>query len=57
MFSFPALIVTQLFSVLVGLLFTPLFLGGFLAMFYDLKLRLEGGDLAGRVEALGSAKT
>jgi hypothetical protein len=57
MFSFPALIVTQLFGVLVGLLFTPLFLGGFLAMFYDLKLRSEGGDLAGRVEALGSAKT
>jgi len=56
-FSFSALIATQLLSLLVGVLFTPLFLGGFLSMYYDLKLRKEGGDLAGRVAALGSSKT
>jgi Membrane domain of glycerophosphoryl diester phosphodiesterase len=56
-FSFPAVIATQLLGLVVGVLFTPLFLGGLLSTYYDLKLRREGGDLEGRVAALGSSKT
>jgi hypothetical protein len=51
-----ALIATQALGAAVGVLFTPLFLAGALSMYYDLRLRKEGGDLAGRVAALATPK-
>jgi hypothetical protein len=54
--DFKVLLATQLLSMAVGVVFSPLFVAGALAIYYDLKLRKEGGDLAGRVEALASNK-
>jgi hypothetical protein len=44
-------------GVVSSLVFTPLFYGGLLSIYYDLKMRKEGGDLAGRVEALSSGRS
>jgi hypothetical protein len=42
-------------GALVGLFMTPFYLALFLALYWDLKLRKEGGDLAARVGALNPA--
>ena len=57
MLSPTALIATQVLGAVVGVLFTPLFLAGILSLYYDLKLRKEGADLAGRVAALAMPKS
>jgi hypothetical protein len=49
-------LMSMLMGLVSGLIFTPLFYGGLLSIYYDLKMRKEGGDLAGRVEALGSGR-
>lgn len=48
---------SQAVSLVFTTLTTPLILAGFMVMYYDLKLRREGGDLAGRVDALAVNKT
>jgi hypothetical protein len=57
MLSPTAVIATQALGAVVGVLFTPLFLAGILSLYYDLKLRKEGADLAGRVAALATPKS
>ncbi|HEY2682578.1 MAG TPA: glycerophosphoryl diester phosphodiesterase membrane domain-containing protein [Steroidobacteraceae bacterium] len=47
---------SMLIGVVSSLVFTPLFYGGLLSIYYDLKMRKEGGDLAGRVEALSPGR-
>ena len=47
-----ATVVTQLVSILGNSLFASLLPAGFLAIYFDLKLRRDGSDLAGRVDAL-----
>jgi hypothetical protein len=47
-----ATVVSQLFSIAVGTVFVPFFPGVLLAIYYDLKLRRDGADLADRVNAL-----
>jgi hypothetical protein len=42
-------------GLLVSLLMTPFYIAMFLAIYWDLKLRKEGGDLAARVGALNPA--
>lgn len=42
-------------GALIGLFMTPFYLALFLAIYWDLKLRREGGDLAARVGALNPA--
>lgn len=42
-------------GVLAALLLTPFYIALLLAVYWDLKLRKEGGDLAARVGALGTA--
>jgi len=42
-------------SIVVNLLVTPFYVALMLAVYWDLKLRKEGGDLAARVSALGAA--
>ncbi len=42
-------------SIVVNLLVTPFYVALMLAVYWDLKLRREGGDLAARVSALGAA--
>ena len=42
-------------AALVGLLMQPFYIALFLAIYWDLKLRKEGGDLAARVGALNPA--
>jgi hypothetical protein len=44
-----------LIGVLMNVLVTPFFSGLLIAMYWDLKLRKEGGDLAARVGALNAA--
>lgn len=44
-----------LIGVLVSLLLTPFYFAMFMCLFWDLKLRKEGGDLAARVGALDPA--
>jgi len=41
-------------SIVVNLLVTPFYVALMLAIYWDLKLRKEGGDLAARVSALGA---
>jgi hypothetical protein len=50
--SLAAIVVSQLLSVIANAVLVPLYPAVMLAIFYDLKLRKEGGDLAGRVNAL-----
>ena len=50
--SGPSTLVSQLFSVAVGTVLVPFFPAVLLAIYYDLKLRREGADLADRVNAL-----
>jgi hypothetical protein len=47
-----ATVVSQLLSIATGAVLTPFYPTVLLAMYYDLKLRNEGADLAGRVNAL-----
>lgn len=47
-----ATVVSQLFSIAVGTVFVPFFPAVLLAIYYDLKLRRDGADLADRVNAL-----
>jgi hypothetical protein len=49
-----AMLVTQLFSMAVGTVLVPFFPAVLLAIYYDLKLRRDGADLADRVNALSS---
>lgn len=50
-----SLVSAMLIGVLVNLLVTPFFSALLLALYWDLKLRKEGGDLAARVGALNVA--
>ena len=50
-----ALIGVFAISIVVNLLVTPFYVALMLAVYWDLKLRKEGGDLAARVSALGAA--
>jgi hypothetical protein len=52
--SSAALAVSESISILGNALFTPLFSAVMLTIYYDLKLRKEGADLAARVNALAS---
>lgn len=49
-----AFIVSQLVAMSAGVLLTPYFIALLLAVYWDLKLRKQGGDLAARVGALGT---
>lgn len=49
------LITTTLISVIVNVLVVPFFSAMLIALYWDLKLRKEGGDLAARVGALNAA--
>jgi len=49
-----ATLVSQLFSIAVGTVLVPFFPAVLLAIYYDLKLRRDGADLADRVSALSS---
>lgn len=49
-----ATLVSQLFSIAVGTVLVPFFPAVLLAIYYDLKLRRDGADLADRVNALSS---
>ena len=49
------LVSTVLMGVVINLLVTPYYVALLLAIYWDLKLRKEGGDLAARVSALGAA--
>lgn len=49
------LMLTQLISVAVSVFTAPLLTATMLAMFYDLRLRREGGDLAARLSSLQPA--
>jgi len=42
-------------DVLTSVLMAPFYIGLFLAIYWDLKLRKEGGDLAARVGSLNPA--
>jgi hypothetical protein len=46
------LVVSQIVALIPGTLIAPLYPAVYVAMYYDLKLRKEGADLAGRVNAL-----
>jgi len=50
----PATALNQLISIVAGTLLMPFYPAVLLAIYYDLKLRKEGTDLAGRVDALSS---
>jgi hypothetical protein len=50
-----ALISSSIISMLITLIATPYYISLLLAIYWDLKLRKEGGDLAARVGALGTA--
>jgi hypothetical protein len=52
--STAAAIMGQLLSVVGNTVFTPLLIAVILSIYYDLRLRKEGGDLADRVSALAS---
>ena len=45
----------MLIGVLMTFVVTPFYVALLLAVYWDLKLRKEGGDLASRVAALGAA--
>ncbi len=47
-------IVSQLVAMSAGVLVTPYFIALMLTVYWDLKLRKQGGDLAARVGALGT---
>jgi hypothetical protein len=49
------LMTSQILSVVLSVFTTPMLTVAMLAIFYDLKLRREGGDLAARVSALQPA--
>ena len=49
------LVTNLVVSMLASLLLTPFYLSLVIAVYWDLKLRKEGGDLASRVGALGTA--
>ena len=49
-----ATLVSQLFSTAVGTVLVPFFPAVLLAIYYDLKLRRDGADLADRVDALSA---
>jgi hypothetical protein len=49
-----ATLVSQLFSIAFGTVLVPFFPAVLLAMYYDLKLRRDGADLADRVNSLSS---
>jgi hypothetical protein len=49
------LISSLLIGVLMSLLITPFYISMLLAIYWDLKLRKDGGDLAARVGALSPA--
>jgi hypothetical protein len=49
------LIVNQIFSIASNVIVLPMMVAINLAMYYDFKLRGEGGDLAARVGSLGKA--
>ena len=50
-----SLMSTLLIGVLMNVLVTPFFSGLLISLYWDLKLRKEGGDLAARVGALNAA--
>lgn len=50
-----SLVSTLLIGIVINLLVTPYYVALLLAIYWDLKLRKEGGDLAARVSALGAA--
>ena len=52
---FSAMISSLLVGVLLAVLVTPLYIAMLLAIYWDLKLRKDGGDLAARVGALNPA--
>ena len=51
-----AFIVQAVTTVLAGFLITPFFVSLYLEVYRDLKMRKEGGDLAARIEAVGTAR-
>lgn len=54
-FALVGLVSALLIGLLVSLMMTPFYIALFLAIYWDLKLRKEGGDLAARVGALNPA--
>ena len=50
-----AMITTFLVGAVINLLVTPYYVALLISIYWDLKLRKEGGDLAARVGALGTA--
>lgn len=50
-----SMVSTLLIGVIVNVLVTPFFTAMLIALYWDLKLRKEGGDLAARVGALNAA--
>ncbi|HEY5809522.1 MAG TPA: hypothetical protein VIT67_16220 [Povalibacter sp.] len=50
-----SMISTVLVGTLASLVLTPFYVGMLIAVYWDLKLRKQGGDLAARVGALGTA--
>lgn len=51
-----AFIVQAVTTVLAGFLITPFFVALYLEVYRDLKMRKEGGDLAARIEAVGTGR-
>lgn len=49
------MVTTVAVTLLVSLIVTPFYIALLVALYWDLKLRKEGGDLAARVNALGAA--
>jgi hypothetical protein len=49
-------IVQAVTTLLTGFLVTPFFVSLYLEVYRDLKMRKEGGDLAARIEAVGTAR-
>jgi hypothetical protein len=52
---FATMVSGLLVGVLMSLVVTPFYVAMMIAIYWDLKLRKEGGDLAARVGALGTA--
>jgi hypothetical protein len=52
---FSTMVTSMVLGVLMALLVTPLYIAILLAVYWDLKLRKDGGDLAARVGALNPA--
>jgi len=51
-----AFIVQAVTTLLAGFLITPFFVALYLEVYRDLKMRKEGGDLAARIESVGTAR-